>query len=146
VSLVRFDRVSYPEELVTIERRLQKACGTPPRLVLVWGARSSLAARGKPKTIRLDNGPELARRLLDQSVYLNGVESGYQLGPAINISALPRSNLEILTMWHNQRGSAARLQVLRPLDHFASIAAPVRAPQFGDGRCAIKKLQAISVP
>ena len=142
MSLVRFDRVSYPEELVTIERRLQKACGTPPRL----GCSIVSCRTGKPKTIRLDNGPELARRLLDQSVYLNGVESGYQLGPAINISALPRSNLEILTMWHNQRGSAARLQVLRPLDHFASIAAPVRAPQFGDGRCAIKKLQAISVP
>jgi len=142
VSLVRFDRASHPEELVAIERRLQKACGTPPRL----GCSIVSAARGKPKTIRLDNGPELARRLLDQSVYLNGVESGYQLGPSINISALPRSNLEILTMWHNQRGSAARLQVLRPLDHFASIAAPVRAPQFGDGRCAIKKLQAISVP
>ena len=95
MSLVRFDRASYPEELVTIERRLQKACGTPPRL----GCSIVSAARGKPKTIRLDNGPELAGRLLDQSVYLNGVESGYQLGPAINISALPRSHLEILTMW-----------------------------------------------
>ena len=72
MSLVRFDRASYPEELVTIERRLQQACAH----LLVWDARSSLAARGKPKTIRLDNGPEFAGRLLDQLAYLNGVELG----------------------------------------------------------------------
>jgi len=30
--------------------------------------------RGKPKTIRVDNGPEFAGRLLDQWAYLNGVE------------------------------------------------------------------------
>jgi putative transposase len=30
--------------------------------------------RGKPKTIRVDNGPEFAGGLLDQWVYLNGVE------------------------------------------------------------------------
>lgn len=29
--------------------------------------------RGKPKTIRVDNGPEFAGRLLDQWAYLNGV-------------------------------------------------------------------------
>src|SRR5437762_14141173 len=86
VSLFRFDRASYPEELVTIERRLQQASAH----LFVWGARSSLAARGKPKTIRLDNGPEFAERLLDQSAYLNGVElGGIQLGPGIKISALP---------------------------------------------------------
>jgi putative transposase len=32
------------------------------------------AERGKPKTIRVDNGPEFAGRLLDQWAYLNGVE------------------------------------------------------------------------
>ena len=30
--------------------------------------------RGKPKTIRCDNGPEFAGRMLDQWAYLNGVE------------------------------------------------------------------------
>jgi putative transposase len=30
--------------------------------------------RGKPKTIRVDNGPEFAGRMLDQWAYLNGVE------------------------------------------------------------------------
>jgi putative transposase len=30
--------------------------------------------RGKPKSIRVDNGPEFAGRLLDQWAYLNGVE------------------------------------------------------------------------
>ena len=44
-------------------------------------------------------GPEFAGRLLDQSAYLNGVELGVQLGPGINISALPGSHLETLTMW-----------------------------------------------
>src|SRR5271156_647005 len=33
-----------------------------------------VAQRGKPKTIRVDNGPEFAGRLLDQWAYLNGVE------------------------------------------------------------------------
>jgi hypothetical protein len=32
--------------------------------------------RGKPKTIRVDNGPEFAGRLLDQWAYLNGVGAG----------------------------------------------------------------------
>ena len=32
------------------------------------------AERGRPKTIRCDNGPEFAGRLLDQWAYLNGVE------------------------------------------------------------------------
>ena len=30
--------------------------------------------RGKPKTVRCDNGPEFAGRMLDQWAYLNGVE------------------------------------------------------------------------
>ncbi len=30
--------------------------------------------RGKPKSIRVDNGPEFAGRLLDQWAYLNNVE------------------------------------------------------------------------
>src|ERR1039458_4460258 len=33
-----------------------------------------VAERGKPKTIRVDNGPEFAGRMLDQWAYLNGVE------------------------------------------------------------------------
>jgi len=31
-------------------------------------------ARGNPASIRVDNGPEFAGRLLDQSVYLNKIE------------------------------------------------------------------------
>ena len=30
--------------------------------------------RGKPKTLKVDNGPEFAGRMLDQWAYLNGVE------------------------------------------------------------------------
>ena len=31
-------------------------------------------ARGRPKSLRVDNGPEFAGRMLDQWAYLNGVE------------------------------------------------------------------------
>ena len=135
MSLVRFDRASYPEELVTIERRLQQACAH----LLVWDARSSLAARGKPKTIRLDNGPEFAGRLLDSRPSERCRARGINLGRG-SISRRCRDHISKSSRCgHNQRGSAARLQVLRPLDHFASIAAPDRAAQFGHGRCASKK-------
>ncbi|GLS46559.1 hypothetical protein GCM10007884_45530 [Methylobacterium brachythecii] len=30
--------------------------------------------RGRPKSLRVDNGPEFAGRMLDQWAYLNGVE------------------------------------------------------------------------
>ena len=33
--------------------------------------------RGRPRTIRCDNGPEIAGRLLDQRAYLNDVESEF---------------------------------------------------------------------
>ncbi|MBB5696451.1 transposase InsO family protein [Roseomonas pecuniae] len=34
-------------------------------------------ARGKPKSLRVDNGPEFAGRLLDHWAYLNGVETDF---------------------------------------------------------------------
>ena len=36
-----------------------------------------MAVRGKPKSIRVDNGPEFAGRLLDQWAYHNGVERDF---------------------------------------------------------------------
>ena len=51
--------------------------GRPRRRGMVAGngAMNRLAAeRGKPKIIRVNNGPEFAGRLLDQWAYLNGVE------------------------------------------------------------------------
>lgn len=33
--------------------------------------------RGKPKTLKVDNGPEFAGRMLDQWAYLNGVEIAF---------------------------------------------------------------------
>jgi len=86
-----------------------------------------VAARGNPKTIRVDNGPEFAGRLLDQSAYLNGVElAGISW---INISACRDyiSNAKSSRCWHNQRGSAARLQILSPIANFAAPPRPGRA-------------------
>jgi putative transposase len=33
-----------------------------------------IRSRGKPQSLRVDNGPEFAGRMLDQWAYLNGVE------------------------------------------------------------------------
>lgn len=52
-----------------------------------------LAERGKPRSLRVDNGPEFAGRMLDQWAYLNGVENDFSRpGKPIDIAYIKAFN------------------------------------------------------
>ena len=45
--------------------------------------------RGRPKSLRVDNGPEFAGRMLDQWAYLNGVEIDFSRPGKLNRTGFP---------------------------------------------------------
>ncbi len=65
--------------LTVVDCRTREALSLTPRANFrafqVTDALNALVRlRGRPKSLRVDNGPEFAGRMLDQSAYLNGVE------------------------------------------------------------------------
>jgi putative transposase len=65
--------------LTVVDCHTREALSTVPRVSFrAWQVVEALdhlvRARGRPKSLRVDNGPEFAGRALDQWAYLNGVE------------------------------------------------------------------------
>ena len=69
------DEVLQETNVVPWEKRLSGEPRTNFRAYQVTEVLDRLVrGRGKPKSLRCDNGPEFAGRMLDQWAYLNGVE------------------------------------------------------------------------
>ena len=68
--------------LTVIDGHTREALATVPRASfrayqVVEVLDRLVALRGRPKTLRVDNGPEFVGKALDQWAYLNGVESDF---------------------------------------------------------------------